>query len=62
MNNTGWFADVNPKADNSLTDYVWQPCIQTDIGCFDIEVWFNSKEACEYFIRDHLLGKGLLDD
>lgn len=52
-----WFADVDDEQDG---DYVWQPCLETGVGhipCF--EVWFNSKEACEDWIREFVIGAEL---
>jgi len=52
-----WFADV---AQDSKPPYVWQPCLETGTGhipCF--EVWFDSKEACEDWIRQNVIGADL---
>jgi hypothetical protein len=50
---TGWFADVSNA---EQMPGMWQPCLETGTGhipCFD--VWFNSREECEAYIRDELL-------
>lgn len=55
----GWFADVDTDATG---DFIWQPCVQTDADCLDIEIWFDSKAACEDYIRDHIAGLGMYDE
>jgi hypothetical protein len=53
-----WFADVDDE--DGVPPYVWQPCLETGTGhipCFD--VWFDSKEKCEDWIREHVIGAGL---
>ena len=58
MSKYGWFADIDEE---SPEGYPWQPCLQLDMHCVDIEVWFESREACEQFIRDEILGKPMLE-
>lgn len=53
-----WFADWDK--DNAVGAYGWQPCLETREGhipCF--EVWFDSKEACEDWIRKYVIGAEL---
>ena len=54
MTRVGWFADVDQEQCD--TAQKWQPCLETGTGhipCF--EVWFDTKEACEAYIRDEIL-------
>jgi hypothetical protein len=53
----GWFADTS---EDSPKDYPWQPCLQLDMYCADIDIWFESREACEQWIKNELLGKEML--
>ena len=49
-----WFADVDTE---QLEPYVWQPCLETGTGHVpSFEVWFDSKEACEDWIRQFAAG------
>ena len=55
MTDTGWFSDIDTE---QTGDYIWQPCLQLDGGhCPCFQVWFDSKEACDAFIRDEVLGQ-----
>jgi hypothetical protein len=53
---TGWFADRGP------TDDGWFPCVQTETLNLDLEVWFETEAECLRFIREEILGLGLLDE
>jgi hypothetical protein len=54
-----WFADIDNEADEP---YVWQPCLETGEGLVPhIEIWFDSKERCEDWIRKYLIGAPLED-
>ena len=59
MRNEGWFADTNRE---SNPRWPWQPCLQTDSGCFDIEIWFQTEAECLAFIKSEIIGKGLMDE
>lgn len=55
-----WFADVDPSA--TTETYRWQPCLETGTGHIpSFEMWFDSKEACEEWIREHVLGAVLCE-
>lgn len=55
----GWFSDVDPDDE---TGYAWQPCIQTDAGSVpSLSVWFATEADCDAFIRDYVLGRGMID-
>lgn len=57
-----WFADVDSDADLD-SPYPWQPCLETDEGMiFDFEVWFDSKEHCEQWIEQYVIGRELRRD
>lgn len=60
MSNEGWFADL---ADEEERDprCPWQPFLQISGCCFPLPVWFASEEDCMEFIRDDIVGRGLLD-
>jgi hypothetical protein len=59
----GWFADPGDKDDDGYDErYPWRPYLQISAGCVPLRLWFASKEDCEQFIRDEVLGKGLLPD
>lgn len=61
MSDDGWFADL---ADDDERDprWPWQPFLQTNGCCFPLRVWFASEKDCVDFIRDEIVGRGLLDD
>lgn len=58
MNKRGWFADVDPE----MKAFKWQPCCQVDGMVQSLDIWFSSKEGCEDWIREEVLGLGMLDD
>lgn len=54
----GWFADAEEKDGRTL----WRPRVQTDFaGITDLDIQFDDRETCEWFIRKHLVGQGWLD-
>lgn len=58
MSARGWFGDVDPEAQS---DYQWQPCLETGTGhvpCFD--VWFATEAECVEWIRENVIGVGML--
>lgn len=57
----GWFADVDPDEQPSPR-YPWQPVLQIDGMCMSIDVWHANQKACEAFIRDRIIGQGMIDD
>lgn len=59
MNGTGWFVDIDREMQEKGLAY-WQPCIQTEYGCFDMNIWFDSWDACYEFIETHVAGVGIL--
>lgn len=58
---TGWFADPSDE-DDRVEGAPWQPFLQTSGCCFPLPVWFETKDACDDFIRSSILGRGHLDD
>jgi hypothetical protein len=62
----GWFADVPARGDEEQppnSEHQWQPCLETGTGyipCFDM--WFQTKAACEDWIRENASGVGMLED
>ena len=55
-----WVADVDPEQDGP---YRWQPCLETRVGHIpSFEVWFDTKEACEDWIREFVIGAELRTD
>lgn len=58
MSEVGWFACYE---DERGTAFPWTPALQCEGSlCPNFDVWFESKEACEDFIRTEILGKPLL--
>lgn len=56
----GWFADIDEDTGPS-DPYRWQPCLETGAGhipCFS--VWFATEDECTQWIRENVLGVGLL--
>jgi hypothetical protein len=50
----GWFADIG-RADDRIPG-MFQPCLEMDIGVVpSFDIWFDTQEACEEFIRDTIL-------
>lgn len=54
----GWFADIDNEGDDPAT---WQPVLAYDGGCVAVSVWFHSERECLDFIRDVIVGKGMLE-
>jgi hypothetical protein len=51
----GWFADVD-NAEPPEMPGKWQPCLETGTGIIpSFDMWFDTKEACETYIREELL-------
>jgi hypothetical protein len=60
MTRQGWFSDIDP--DTAIDDtFRWQACLQLEGWCPTIDVWFDTKEDCDTFIRDEVVGKPALD-
>ena len=53
MAEVGWFAECDETG--------WQPYAQTEWGHFPLEVWFPTEQACESFIREQIVGLGILN-
>lgn len=54
-----WFADIDQDCPEDALPR-WQPCLETGAGhvpCF--EVWFPTRESCEDWIRDVVVGAPL---
>ena len=56
----GWFADVD--LDVKAGPPKWQPCFETGHGHVpSFAIWFDTEEECLGWIRENILGAGLLD-
>ena len=56
----GWYADR--RAPEAGARAMWQPCLQNDFsGIVELDMWFDDRETCEWFIRKHLVGQGWVD-
>lgn len=54
----GWFADIDdPPPDG----FPWTPCLQVSGAVHAFDVHFKTREECEQFIREEILGAGMLD-
>ena len=54
-----WFADIDEDADQR---WPWQPILQLDGMCMSVDsVHFATRDECEWFIREHLVGSGWMD-
>lgn len=63
MYRTGWFADPGDMDEDDYDErFPWRPYLQTSGACVPLRLWFATKEDCERFIRDEVLGKELLPD
>jgi hypothetical protein len=56
--NRGWFADIDEGTPSG--DMQWAPFLQLDWGAPSMDVWFASEEDCLRFIREEVVGKGVL--
>lgn len=55
----GWYADT--VTGPSGTE-MWQPCLQSEFaGITELDITFDDRDTCEWFIRHHLVGQGWLD-
>jgi hypothetical protein len=54
----GWFADIDRDAE---PNYPWQPCLQLDGICHSFQVWFATEAECVAYIKEQILGRGLLE-
>lgn len=36
----------------------WQPTLQTDGQILEVEIYFATKEECDQFIKDRIIGRG----
>lgn len=55
----GWFAD---GSDDAPKGYPFQPCLQLDGMCMSSTVWFQTREECEQWIRENVIGQRMYDD
>lgn len=55
----GWFAEFDREASAGVP---WRPVLQLDGGhAPDLDIWFASQQECEDWIRDNVIGRGMLD-
>lgn len=55
----GWFSDIDDETTLRGVP-MWQPCLQADGVIVSLDIWHETKEACDAFIRDEILGKGMI--
>lgn len=54
----GWFADFVDEDGRAA----WIPYLQNDFsGITALDIQFDDRETCEWFIRNHLVGQGWMD-
>lgn len=54
-----WFADVDPEA---TFRWSYRPYIQTKGGVVcSLDIWFEDEEECLEFVRNEIVGVGILD-
>lgn len=56
----GWFADIDDDPDRG-SRFQWQPNIQVGGAILPLPVWFETREGCERFIREEIVGQGWID-
>lgn len=56
---TGWFADNHGNGDEN---FPWYPSLQLPGVCLRLPIGHPTKESCEQFIEQHVLGQPVLDD
>ena len=54
----GWFADIDPEQPEGA--YRWQPVLQTDGVVPSFEMWFATEDACLEWIREQVIGHGMI--
>lgn len=59
MSETGWFADIDLDMDIPGFNR-WVAVLQVPGCCFPLPVWFRTKEECERFIREEVVGQPML--
>ena len=55
MSDTFWFSaqdDEGPKT------HPWKPYLQADFGSPSLAIWFATKDECDAWIRDYVVGAG----
>lgn len=57
----GWYADRNTDDDEGVQPGMWSPYLQGDGVCLPLPISFDTKEACEAFIRREVVGAGWVD-
>lgn len=56
----GWLSDIDREASGP---YIWQPCFETGAGHIpSLPLWFTSKEECDAWIAEHLIGADWLGE
>ena len=61
VGNRGWFSEWDE--DQKDTSFTWRPVLQLDgfmVTCQG--PWFDSEEACDEFIREDIVGRGMWAD
>lgn len=52
----GWLADIDEDATG---DHRWQPVLQLDGICLDLDIWFATDGECLEWIDREVIGRGL---
>lgn len=61
LDRAGWFADPRDEDDEDLVPgYPWTPFLQSPGMCTPLRLGFATKVECEQWIRDNVIGKGML--
>jgi hypothetical protein len=55
----GWFADQDDR--DGTREMRWRPYLQGEAACIPLDIWFDTKDACEGYIREQVIGAGMLD-
>lgn len=55
----GWYADESDP-DESGRGLIWQPHLRTGDGVDVLDHWFDTEEECTRYIRERVLGRGML--
>lgn len=65
MKRVGWFSDYDndPDLSGGMAEYRWQPCLETGTGHIpSFDVHFKSKDECDTWIREYVIGAAWLDE
>lgn len=60
MSDGGWLAVKERPDEDHDHRYPWFPALEVGGSSYPLPVWFATEDECEAFIRDTVIGKGLL--